>query len=102
MVGAGEVGHRVGHEERLDVAHERLQRGGLTPDVGVDVRDDELVAPGRGELVGVNFDRVWENVSNDFAYNPDVGRNVNADVRYLLWMLELTGATRLLAELKVP
>ncbi len=57
---------------------------------------------GRGELVGVNFDRVWENVSNDFAYQPAVGRNVNADVRYLLWMLELEGASRLLTELKVP
>ena len=37
---------------------------------------------------GVNFDRVWENVANDFGYNPDVARNVNADVRYLLWILE--------------
>jgi hypothetical protein len=42
----------------------------------------------RGRLVGVNFDRVWENVANDFGYNPDVARNVNADVRYLLWLLE--------------
>ncbi len=56
----------------------------------------------RGELVGVNFDRVWENVANDFGFNPDVGRNMNADVRYLLWMLELQGAHRLMTELKVP
>ncbi len=42
----------------------------------------------RGELVGVNFDRVWENVANDFGYNPEIARNVSADVRYLLWMLE--------------
>jgi hypothetical protein len=38
--------------------------------------------------VGVNFDRVWENVANDFGYDPEVARNVSADVRYLLWMLE--------------
>jgi Peptidase S46 len=43
---------------------------------------------GKGQLVGVNFDRVWENVANDFGYNPSIARNVNADVRYLLWMLE--------------
>jgi hypothetical protein len=43
---------------------------------------------GKGELVGVNFDRVWENVANDFGYNPAVARNVNADVRYLLWLLD--------------
>ncbi len=42
----------------------------------------------RGELVGVNFDRVWENVAGDFGYNPAVSRNVNADARYLLWLLE--------------
>lgn len=46
------------------------------------------VVNGRGELVGVNFDRVWENVANDFGYVPEVARNVSVDVRYLLWMLE--------------
>ncbi len=46
------------------------------------------VLNGRGELVGVNFDRVWENVANDFGYNPEIARNVSVDVRYLLWILE--------------
>ncbi len=50
----------------------------------------------------MNFDRVWENVANDFGYNPDVARNVNADVRYLLWNLDvIEGATDLLKELGV-
>jgi hypothetical protein len=58
---------------------------------------------GEGRLVGVNFDRVWENVANDFGYNPDVARNVIADVRYLLWLLEeVEGASELLRELSVP
>lgn len=57
---------------------------------------------GKGRLVGVNFDRVWENVANDFGYNPDIARNVNVDVRYLLWMLDqVEGATDLLKELGV-
>jgi hypothetical protein len=42
----------------------------------------------RGELVGLNFDRVWENVANDFGYNPAVARNVNVDIRFLLWLLK--------------
>jgi hypothetical protein len=46
------------------------------------------VVNGRGELVGVNFDRVWENVANDFGYNPEVARNISVDVRYLLWLLQ--------------
>lgn len=45
------------------------------------------VLNGRGELVGVNFDRVWENVANDFGYDPEVARTVSVDVRYLLWVL---------------
>lgn len=58
------------------------------------------VIDGQGRLVGVNFDRVWENVANDFGYNPAVARNVSADVRYLLWMLEdVEGAGALLTEL---
>ena len=46
------------------------------------------VVNGRGELVGLNFDRPWENVANDFGYNPDVARNISVDVRFLLWLLE--------------
>ncbi len=43
----------------------------------------------RGELVGVNFDRVWENIANDFGYNPDIARNISVDMRYVLWTLEV-------------
>ncbi|MFO0584871.1 MAG: S46 family peptidase [Anaeromyxobacter sp.] len=50
------------------------------------------VIDARGRLVGVNFDRVWENVANDFGYVPAVARNVTADARYLLWILEQEGA----------
>lgn len=58
------------------------------------------VIDGRGRLVGVNFDRVWENVANDFGYNPEIARNVSADVRYLLWLLtEVEGASELVREL---
>lgn len=46
------------------------------------------VVNGRGELVGLNFDRVWENVANDFGYNPAIARNVNVDIRFFLWLLE--------------
>ncbi|MFQ5718891.1 MAG: S46 family peptidase [Acidobacteriota bacterium] len=46
------------------------------------------VVNGRGELVGVNFDRVFENIAGDYAYSRKRSRNVSVDVRYLLWMLE--------------
>lgn len=59
---------------------------------------------GRGELVGVNFDRVWENVASDFGYNSEVARNVSVDVRYLFWLMETLhgeGAQGVLKEMGV-
>jgi hypothetical protein len=57
---------------------------------------------GRGELVGLNFDRVWENVANDFGYNPEIARNVNVDIRFFLWLLdEVENADPILKELKI-
>jgi len=58
------------------------------------------VLNGRGELVGLNFDRVWENVAGDFGFNPAVSRNISVDIRYMLWMLDrVERADGLLGEL---
>jgi hypothetical protein len=57
------------------------------------------VINGRGELVGLNFDRVWENVANDFGYNPEIARNISVDVRFLMWLLEVQKADAILKEL---
>ncbi len=57
---------------------------------------------GYGELVGINFDRVWENVAGDFGFNPQLSRNISVDIRYLLWLLEhVEHAEALLDELGV-
>ena len=54
----------------------------------------------RGELVGLNFDRVWENVANDFGYDPAVARNINVDIRFFLWLLrDVQKADAILKEL---
>jgi hypothetical protein len=58
------------------------------------------VIDGRGALVGINFDRVWENVAGDFGFNPAVSRNISVDIRYLLWQLDrVEHADSLLREL---
>jgi len=55
---------------------------------------------GRGEVVGLNFDRVWENVAGDFGWSPERSRNVNVDLRYALWLMEkVDGATEIVKEL---
>ena len=61
------------------------------------------VINGKGELVGLNFDRVFENVSGDFGWNADRSRNVSVDVRFVLWNLEsVMPAHHLLREMGVP
>jgi MYXO-CTERM domain-containing protein len=60
------------------------------------------VVDGRGRWVGLNFDRVWENIAGDFGWRPDRSRNITVDIRYLLWTMdEVFGATHLLGELGV-
>ena len=39
-------------------------------------------------MVGLNFDRVFENVAGDFGWNPDRSRNISVDIRFVLWVLE--------------
>lgn len=43
---------------------------------------------GKGQLVGLNFDRVWENIAGDFGYSTERSRNIGVDVRYMLWLLD--------------
>ena len=58
------------------------------------------VINGKGEFIGINFDRVFENVAGDFGWNADRSRNVCCDSRYLLWVVEsVLPAPALLKEL---
>ena len=58
------------------------------------------VIDARGRLVGLNHDRVWENVAGDFGFNPAMSRNISVDIRFLLWTLkEVERAHGLLQEL---
>ncbi|MBL8217109.1 MAG: S46 family peptidase [Bryobacterales bacterium] len=60
------------------------------------------VLNGRGELVGLNFDRPWESVAGDFGFSGPYSRNINVDIRFLLWLLEVQGADAILRELGGP
>ncbi len=55
---------------------------------------------GEGRLVGLNFDRVWENVAGDYGYDPAMSRNIMVDVRAILFYLDLVlGAQHILNEI---
>ena len=54
-----------------------------------------------GNLVGINFDRVWEGTMSDIVYDPEVCRNISLDVRYILFNIEeIGGAGYLLKEME--
>jgi len=58
------------------------------------------VVDGQGRWVGLNFDRVWENIAGDFGYAIDRSRNITVDVRYILWLIDdVYGAEALIAEM---
>ncbi len=40
-----------------------------------------------GHLIGINFDRAWEGVASDMAYNPEQSRNISLDIRFVLFII---------------
>ena len=56
----------------------------------------------KGELIGLAFDGNWEAMSGDIAFEPNVQRTINVDVRYVLWCIDtLGGAGWLLDEMTI-
>jgi hypothetical protein len=45
----------------------------------------------RGELVGIAFDGNYEGLGNDFFFNPNLGRTISVDIRYVLFVTEKYG-----------
>ncbi len=56
----------------------------------------------KGNLVGLNFDRVWEGTMSDIYYSPEICRNIMVDTRYILFIIDkFAGAQNLINELKI-
>jgi hypothetical protein len=55
-----------------------------------------------GNLIGLNFDRVWEGTMSDVYYSPDICRNIMVDARYVLFVIDkFAGAKNIINELKI-
>ena len=55
-----------------------------------------------GNLVGLNFDRVWEGTMSDMNYDPEICRNIMVDLRYVLFIVDkYAGANHLIDEMKL-
>jgi len=55
-----------------------------------------------GNLIGLNFDRVWEGTMSDIHYDPSICRNIMVDVRYVLFIIDkYAGAKHLIEEMEL-
>ncbi|MGM0666074.1 MAG: S46 family peptidase [Bacteroidota bacterium] len=60
------------------------------------------VLNGKGELIGLAFDGNWEAMSGDVAFEPDLQRCINVDIRYVLWIMDVyAGAGHLVEEMDI-
>lgn len=55
-----------------------------------------------GNLIGLNFDRVWEGTMSDYYYDPAISRNIMVDIRYVLFIIDkYADAKNLISEMKL-
>ena len=60
------------------------------------------VIDGKGRLIGINFDRVWEGTMSDIEFDPDFCRNISLDIRYALFVIDkIGGASHLIDEMTI-
>lgn len=60
------------------------------------------VLNGKGELIGLAFDGNYEALSHKMAFDKDLNRTINVDIRYVLWCIDkLGGAKNIINELKL-
>ncbi len=56
----------------------------------------------KGQLIGINFDGMWEGIMTDVYYGESYCRNISLDVRYFLFIVDKLGnEKRLLDEMKI-
>jgi hypothetical protein len=58
------------------------------------------VLNGNGELLGIAFDGNWEAMSGDVAFEPELQKCINVDIRYVLFVIDkYAGAGHLVDEM---
>jgi len=60
------------------------------------------VIDANGNLIGLAFDGNYEALSGSIAFDKDLNRCINVDIRYVLWCIDkLGGAANIIKELKI-
>ena len=57
---------------------------------------------GKGELIGINFDRTWESTMSDIQFDPAICRNISVDIKYVLFVIDkYLGGKHLVEEMEL-
>ena len=56
------------------------------------------VLNGRGELIGINFDRTWLSTMSDIEFDETLCRNIICDIRYVLFVIDKVGGASWLVD----
>jgi len=60
------------------------------------------VLNGKGELIGIAFDGNWESLSSDIAFDKNLQKTINVDIRYVLFIIDkYAGAKNLIDEMTI-
>jgi len=60
------------------------------------------VINGKGELTGIAFDGNWEAMSGDVAFETELQKCINVDIRYVLFVIDkYAGAKHLVDEMEI-
>ncbi|MEA2043247.1 MAG: S46 family peptidase [Bacteroidota bacterium] len=60
------------------------------------------VLNGKGELMGIAFDGNWEAMSGDIAFETELQKCINVDIRFVLFVIDkYSGATHLIDEMEL-
>ena len=56
------------------------------------------VLNGKGQLIGINFDRTWLSTMSDIEFDETLCRNIICDIRYVLFVIDKIGGAEWLIE----
>ena len=60
------------------------------------------VINGKGELIGINFDRTWRSTMSDIEFDPTICRNISVDIRFVMFVIDrIGGASYLFDEMDI-
>jgi hypothetical protein len=60
------------------------------------------VIDGQGRLIGLAFDGNWEAMSGNIAFEPELQRTINVDIRYVMLIIDkFAGAQNLINEMTI-